>query len=239
MKNIFKNRFFVGSLCVLLAAVITFFVVPAISDSSQKELPVYVVASPVAKGDMISDKSITTVNIPSKYLPTKAVTDKADIIGKYDLSDLAENEYFFADKLSEYQIVENSFFKQLDENNLAVSITLKSIASGVSAKLEPNDIVSLISVSESKTEIPKELEYVKLLSITTETAKNYDAQNKENVEIPSTVTLLATPKQAQLIADLELNSNLHLALVSRGNNDKAAELLNCQNARLSEVIINE
>ena len=66
--------------------------------------------------------------------------------------------------------------------------------------------------------------------ITSTTAAGLDKdeliQNEDGTyELPTTVTLLVTPLQAQLLAEYENNSKLHAVLVSRGNDKQATNFL--------------
>ena len=47
-------------------------------------------------------------------------------------------------------------------------------------------------------------------------------------DLPSTVTLLVSEKQALLLADLEKSGTIHMSLVYRGNRTKAEEFLKAQ-----------
>ncbi len=78
-----------------------------------------------------------------------------------------------------------------------------------------------------ETVIPPELQYVEVISVTA--SSGYDANTGEAVgdekELPSTVTLLVTTEQAKVLAGLEQESELHLALVYRGAPENADEFI--------------
>ena len=168
-------------------------------------------------------------------LPSGAITEKDAVIGKYAKTDFVTGDYIFSEKLATEPTIQNDWYKEVNENNLAISVTIKSFATGLSAKLEPHDIVSFVSAqSTGATDIPQMLQYVKVLAVTTDIAQDYNAQ-AESEALPSTVTVLVTPEQATLLADLELNSTLHLALVSRGDAQKAEELLQLQQDLLNTI----
>ena len=54
-------------------------------------------------------------------------------------------------------------------------------------------------------------------------------------ELPSTVTLLVTTEQAKVLAELEQDSELHLALVYRGTPENAAKFIAAQDALIEEL----
>ncbi|MNE80439.1 hypothetical protein D3C80_1770080 [compost metagenome] len=55
-------------------------------------------------------------------------------------------------------------------------------------------------------------------------------QNQDEQALPSTLTLLVTPEQAKLLADLENQSKLHAALVYRGDANTAKAFTDQQDA---------
>ena len=129
--------------------------------------------------------------------------------------------YILAAKLSDAPAAENAYLYNLDGTKQAISVTIKSFATGLSGKLQSGDIVSVIVADypeDGKTTIPAELQYVEIISVTASTG--YDANTgeatEEEKELPSTVTFLVLPEQAKVLAELEQVAKLHLALVYRG-----------------------
>lgn len=89
---------------------------------------------------------------------------------------------------------------------------------------------------KGETVIPPELQYVEVISVTA--SSGYDANTGEVVdekELPSTVTLLVTTEQAKVLAELEQDSELHLALVYRGTPENAAKFIAAQDALIEEL----
>ena len=88
-----------------------------------------------------------------------------------------------------------------------------------------------------ETVIPAELQYVEVISVTA--SSGYDANTGEAIEdekeLPSTVTLLVTTEQAKVLAELEQESELHLALVYRGTPENAAKFIEAQDALIEEL----
>lgn len=79
--------------------------------------------------------------------------------------------------------------------------------------------------------------YVEVISVTA--SSGYDANTGEAVEdekeLPSTVTLLVTTEQAKVLAGLEQESELHLALVYRGTPENASAFMEAQDALIEEL----
>ena len=194
----------------------------------------------IKEGDEIPAEMVQTVEVGAYNLPSGIMTDKDDVIGKYATADLKVGDYILASKLSNEPAAENAYLYNLDGTKQAISVTIKSFATGLSGKLESGDIVSVL-VADYKgmgeTVIPPELQYVEVISVTA--SSGYDANTGEAVEdekeLPSTVTLLVTTEQAKVLAGLEQESELHLALVYRGAPENADEFIAAQDALIEEL----
>ena len=131
----------------------------------------------------------------------------------------------------------------LDGTNCAMSITIKSFAAGLSGKLERGDIVSLIASDVGdlrETLIPAELQYVEIIATTLSDGTDSDMQEEEDdTGLASTITVLVTPEQARLLAELEQEGSIHAALVYRGNRENAEKFLEEQATVLEELYTEE
>lgn len=239
MKKIIKNRIFLAVLALVLAVIFAFVVSPLIERASLEETIIYIAPSAIEKGTKIDESMVQEYVFPSKYLPVGVLTDKNQIAGKYAASDFSAGSFFFQESLSETPTVQNDWYRNMSDDELAISVTLKTLANGLSAKLEPEDIVSVIDVRPEGASIPNELKYVKVLAVTNDLAKDYDAQSNEEEGLPATVTFSVCEKQAEILAELELNSNLHIALVSRGDEDRAKVLLEQQKADIEIGVVTQ
>ena len=238
--KIFRNRTVVGVLCILLALLICFGVTPLFSRSASEKAEIVRVTADIKEGDEITAEMVQTVEVGAYNLPSGIMTDKDEVIGKYATADLEVGDYILASKLSNEPAAENAYLYNLDGTKQAISVTIKSFATGLSGKLESGDIVSVL-VADYKgmgeTVIPPELQYVEVISVTA--SSGYDANTGEAVEdekeLPSTVTLLVTTEQAKVLAGLEQESELHLALVYRGAPENADEFIAAQDALIEEL----
>ena len=237
--KIFRNRTVVGVLCILLALIICFGVTPLFSRSASEKTEIVRVTKDIKEGDEITAEMVQTVEVGAYNLPQNLMTDKKEIVGKYATADLAAGDYILSSKLSAVPAAENAYLYNLDGKKQAISVTIKSFATGLSGKLESGDIVTVIVADyqgKGETAIPPELQYVEVISVTA--SSGYDANTGEVVdekELPSTVTLLVTTEQAKVLAELEQDSELHLALVYRGTPENAAKFIAAQDALIEEL----
>lgn len=237
--KIFRNRTVIGVLCILLALIICFGVTPLFSRSASEKTEIVRVTKDIKEGDEITAEMVQTVEVGAYNLPQNLMTDKKEVVGKYATADLAAGDYILSNKLSAVPAAENAYLYNLDGKKQAISVTIKSFATGLSGKLESGDIVTVIVADyqgKGETAIPPELQYVEVISVTA--SSGYDANTGEVVdekELPSTVTLLVTTEQAKVLAELEQDSELHLALVYRGTPENAAKFIAAQDALIEEL----
>ena len=237
--KIFRNRTVIGVLCILLALIICFGVTPLFSRSASEKTEIVRVTMDIKEGDEITAEMVQTVEVGAYNLPQNLMTDKKEVIGKYATADLVAGDYILSSKLSAVPAAENAYLYNLDGTKQAISVTIKSFATGLSGKLESGDIVTVIVADyqgKGETAIPPELQYVEVISVTA--SSGYDANTGEVVdekELPSTVTLLVTTEQAKVLAELEQDSELHLALVYRGTPENAAKFIAAQDALIEEL----
>nr|WP_314464544.1 RcpC/CpaB family pilus assembly protein [uncultured Clostridium sp.] len=235
MKNLLKNRIVVGLLCIITALIICFGLTPMFNDALKSKVELVRVSSEIKKGDQITAGMITTVETGGYNLPSDVVYKADEVVGKYANADLYKGDYILQSKLSDTPMLKNEYLSKLNGENRAISITIKSFAAGLSGKLERGDIVSLIAsdVGEMReTLIPTELQYVEIIATTDSSGNDSNIQEQpkdgEDTELASTITVLTTPEQATLLAELEQTGKLHAALVYRGGSENAQKFLDEQ-----------
>ena len=238
--KIFRNRTVIGVLCILLSLVICFGVTPLFTRSASEKANIVRVTADIGEGEQITADMIQTVEVGAYNLPVNIMAEKNDVIGKYATADLKVGDYILSSKLADEPAAENAYLYSLDGTKQAISVTIKSFATGLSGKLESGDIVSVIVADyedSGETVIPAELQYVEVISVTA--SSGYDANTGRELgdekELPSTVTLLVTVEQARVLAGLEQDSELHLALVYRGMAENADKFIEAQDALIEEL----
>lgn len=243
MKNLFKNRTVVGISAITMSLIISFGITPLFNNALQSKTKVIRIVKDVSKGDEITADKVQIVEIGGYNLPKEVLKNKENIVGKYATADLFKGDYVLNTKISDSPTSENKYLYGLDGNKQAISITIKSFAAGLSGKLENGDIVSIIASDygdQRQTLVPKELQYVKVLAVTTskgadkqeEIQKNNDDKEQE---LPSAVTLLVDKSQSKLLAELETKSKIHLTLVYRGSEANAQKFSDEQDKILKET----
>lgn len=231
-----KNRTTVGIVAIVLGGVLCFGIAPIYNKSMQKGVEVVRISSEVNKGEQITDDKVKVVEVSKKGLPESAILDKKDVVGKYAVVDLVRDNTILERQLSKNPIAEDKYLYGLDGTQQAISFTIQNFASGLSGKLLTGDIISIIATTmdennNEKTSTPKELQYVKVLAVTNDVGvdKKEDNNNPEE-ELPTTITVLVNREQAELIANLEETSKMHVSLVYRGTEKEAQKYIEQQNS---------
>ena len=235
--SLFKNRTVVGVICILLSLLICFGVTPLFNKSISQKTEIVRVTKEIKAGDEITKDMIQTVEVGGFGLPDNVLRQSESVVGKYATADLSVGDYILNTKLSDTPAAENTYLYNLDGTKQAMSVTIKSFANGLSGKLESGDIVSVIAPDYKKqgsTVIPAELKYVEVIAVTA--GSGYDANTGEQTEteaedekeLPSTVTLLVSPEQSKVLAELESDGKLHLSLVYRGTPANSAKFIEAQ-----------
>lgn len=246
MKNLLKNRIVLGLICIILSLATCFGLTPMFNNALKSKVSLVRVNAEIRKGDRITEKMLTTVEVGGYNLPGNVVYKLEDAVGKYANADLYKGDYILEGKLSDAPMRKNAYLNGLNGEELAISVSIKSFAAGLSGKLEAGDIVTLIAADVGdmrETIMPPELRYVEVIAATAENGADNDAQAEaergEERELASTITVLATPEQARLLAELERKGALHAALAFRGDGARARRFLEEQRRILEELYAEE
>lgn len=245
--SFFKNRTVLGALCILLSLLICFAVTPLFNAGVSHKTSIVRVTKDIQAGQQITKDMVQTVEVGGYNLPSNVLKSPDSVVGKYAAADLAPGDYVLSTKITGTPTVSNAYLSALNGSRQAISVTLKTLAEGVSGKLQPGDIVSVLAPdyqNQGSTVTPKELQYVEVIGVTTSEGADADqrdagssSSSTEDAEknLPSTVTLLATPEQSAILAGLDADGKLHLALVYRGGKDNAQKFLDEQDKALKEL----
>jgi pilus assembly protein CpaB len=228
-----KNRTIIGIVCIVLALIVTFAVAPMVNKISDSRTDIVRMKKDVDQGHLISDDDIEIVTVGSHGLAIDTITKKADVVGKFAACDLKVGDSLFPSKLSLTSDSADDVFHTLNGEKQAISITISTFAGGLSGKLENGDIISLIVFDNDTNEafIPAGLTYVKVITTTTQSGFDKDevTPNEDGTyELPTTVTLLVNPAQAQMLVEYENTGVIHADLVYRGDSKTAQKFLDAQ-----------
>lgn len=236
-----KTRTMLGAICIVLSLLICFALTPLFNRSVTQKTAIVRVVKDIRNGDQITRDMVQTVEVGGYNLPENIMKQANLVIGKYAAADLSPGDYILSSKLTDVPAAENAYLYNLTGDKQAISVSIKSFAQGLSGKLISGDIVSVIAPDYRKqgsTVIPPELTYVEVIGVTASTGYDTDSEQSsgdagtdktgDEKQLPATVTLLASPEQAKILAELEADGKLHLSLVYRGSGENAAKFIELQ-----------
>ena len=240
--KLFKNRTVLGVLCIAIALVICFVITPLFNASAANLTTIVRIKNDIKVGTEITSKDIETVEVGAYNLPSNVVKKPDDVVGKYAAVELLKDEYVLSTKISDTPATENVYLYGMNGSKRVMSVTLPSFAKGLSGKLMSGDIVSVIAVDyqeKGETVVPDELQYVQVVAATDkrgndEKVTEYRADGEEETDLPETVTLMVSPSQAIVLAELEAEGEIHIALVYRGTQENADKFLEAQEKILKD-----
>lgn len=237
MEKYLKNRTFVGLLCIVISFVMIFFIN---NNKNKDEITTVVIATKnINKGEKITEEMLKKVELMKYNLPSNLPQNLENVVDKYATKEISENDFISENKITLQPIASSKYFSNLNGKQ-AISVSIKSLAKGLSGQIESGDIVSIIVPSEDTDDIYSaenlnELKYVEVISVNDK--DGYDSSNsKDNNDkkVSSTVTLLVNETQAKILAELEENNSIHLSLVYRNDDDKKEEFLQIQDKYFEE-----
>lgn len=242
----YRSKLVIGSACVIAAGLISFVLVPVMSYVTSTEMTTVVkAAAPIPKGTLIVPEMLQTAGVPALNLGNGALREAAPALGQYAAVDIVAGDTLMTDKLTATMPFPDDYLYNIPNGKQAISVTIPSFAGGLSGKLRAGDVVSVYAVlNQNETEdddyhaiLPPELSYARVLAVTdklgldTKDAAQSDAKadtGASEESQPATVTLLANVEQAAALAGLNVNGQVHMSLISRGNEKIATQYLQMQ-----------
>lgn len=235
----FKNRLFISGLCMALSGVLAFVILPGLYADKSATTTIVTVNEPIAAGTQLDEKMLAEATVGAYGLPAAVIKDKKQLIGKYVQTDLYKGDLMLPEKISEYQ-ADATLDALMKAGQRLVTVSLPSMASGLSSHLQKGDIVSVVSYIPETTQqsmdgystqpgrvvLYPELQQLKVYDI--ENAKTESVETvKEEKErsnplsddpVPKTVTLITSEAQALKLIEAEYTGKIHLIFVKRGGN---------------------
>lgn len=234
----FNNRFIYGIISIVLAAIIAFIAIPTVISKTNGKVKIVRITQTIEKGMLITKEDIEIVEVGSYNLPSDIAKKADDVVGKYAAAGLAPGEYILSSKVSPAPVSSDIQLNWIPSGRVAISLSIKSLASGLSDKLQPGDIIRIYHFIDFTVDVP-ELQFVKVLSVSDSKGMDVDntkvANDDEEKRQSAAITVLATPEQAKIITGFENEGVVHIALISRGNEKLAVELLARQDEALKKI----
>jgi pilus assembly protein CpaB len=233
-----NNRFIFGIVSIVLAAVIAFIALPTIARQTNGTTEIVRIVQPVQRGTVITGRDIEIIEVGAHNLPANIARTEDDVVGRFAAADLFIGDYILTSKVSYAPVSADILLSSIPSGKVAISLTVRTLASGLSDKLLSGDIVRIYHFLNESRDIA-ELHFVRVLAVTDSKGVDVDyslsLSEDEEKRQTATITILASPEQARIITALENDGIAHVALISRDNERLAEELLEMQEAILYEI----
>ena len=242
-----NTRLLYGILSIILAMIIAFIAIPVVTKKTASTTEIIRIAKTVYAGECIAADHLETVTVGNYNLPAGIAIKPEDVVGTYAVTNLYPGDYILPQKVSATPLSSDPSLNTIPDGKMAFSVSVRSLATGLSDKLQEGDIVRIYhyddnQVLEPVPDIP-ELHFVKVLAVTDPEGYDTDYEQPDMPEAQkrqtASVTLLVSPKQARLLTLYENDGSIHIALVSRGNPKLSEELLLRQEEILTKILEEE
>lgn len=216
--KIFHNKIIIGIICIVIAAILAFFFLPAITKNKNKTEKIYVFKNAVDEGTKIEEAMLVEKEVGSFGLPKSVVKEKEKIIGKYTTCNILPDDFILSSKLSDFA-TNQKLDEVMSQGKMLITVSLNTVASAVGNHLRAGDIVSILGYSDDTMVYYEELKELEIYSV-----ENGNAQSIENIEedseetdhLASTVTLIVDRVQAEKLVQVEYSGKVHAVFVKRG-----------------------
>ena len=237
-----KNRTLIGIVLIVIAIGICFGISPLFSKLLDSKTNIVRLKNDVEQGTQITSGMLEVVEVGTLNVPENTITDPTLIVGKYTVTAMFKGDTFITEKLTDVVDNSDSLLRQLEPNETAMSVTIRSFANGLSGKLQQGDIIQIVSVDDDDdtATVYDELQYVEVLTTTASNGSDdvyqdgkvnegaTDDGDYEENELYATVTVVLQDRaQALRLAECE-NTSLHAVFICRGNDELKEECLKAQ-----------
>ena len=215
--KLFQNKIAVGVICIVLAAILAFFLLPSINKGKNGTITIIKLTQQVSAGTKIEESMLEEKEVGSFGIPESVVREKDQIVGKYANCTIFPEDYILASKLSDYA-ADQKLDAIMANGQMLVTVSIASVAAGVGNHLQPGDIVSVISYADNTVSAYEELKNLEIYSIENDDAQNLEeaSEDEDANQIASSVTLIANQEQAEKLVEAEYAGKVHIVLVKRG-----------------------
>lgn len=237
MKLKFKKST-IGAMCIAAAIAVGGIQWFAVSQASSAAEPVVRAKVEIPSGTKITASMLETVDMGKLGLPSNITGNAAQVAGTYAKTDIQAHDIITGGKVAGH-----APDTALSDGKMLYSVSVKNLADSVSGKLQGGDIVQAVVPAQNtgnnavgiSSDTLNALQYVEVEDVTASNGQDTKAASASststNSNQPATVTLYVNHTQINALASLGQNE-ISFALVSRGDESKAKELLAKQDALL-------
>ncbi len=223
----------IGCLCIILAILIGFVVVPNVSEfSATNIIDIVVLKEDVSKGTKITKDMLTTKSFKKDTLPDKYFENIDEVADKYANIDMLEDDIVTELKITDEATADTdtSYLQDIARGHVALAVSFTNYQETVGSRVEQGDVVTIFGEDGA---VDPDLIYVKVLAVQDEDTKNIVVEEGKEENTISLVTFDLNIAQAEKVTKLAKTSNVYLGLAAKGGTEVATKLLEDQNSHFS------
>ncbi|GHV10082.1 Flp pilus assembly protein CpaB [Clostridia bacterium] len=241
--KILRNRYLWGGVCIIVAIVIAFVILPLVMEAKESTTMVLRAVKYIEAGNQITAADFESVEVGAYNLPKDVIADSEVVIGKYVKTAIYPGDFFLLGKLSDERFTSLLEHAMADGKKL-ITVTIAANAAGVAGHLQAGDTVAVKYYKPEITEThvveetgettqvvipaevyePQELSRLTLFAVENAVTETIDENAAEDESVASagdkmvakTATLIVTDEQAKILVEAEYSAKIHIIFVSRG-----------------------
>ena len=230
--KLLKNRIFLSVLCLLLAAAVSFVLLPRFYENKSATIMVLRAVTDIPAGTELTEHHLVNAEVGVYGMPEGILNDKTMIIGKVAQTNIAKGDYFFSQKLGGF-LADEKLDLIAHNNQRLVTISVPSAAAGLSSHLRSGDFVTVAiftdKASEEQGASPQVIIYPELHGLEVYSVENARTQDTATIRqqitdgesstgdsVPKAITLVVSEAQAAMLIEAEYTGRLHLIFEKRG-----------------------
>lgn len=228
MLKLFKNKIFIGAMCLLLAGILAFVFLPRLYGAQSGTTEIVRLRQTVESGTVITDDMLTVAEVGAYGLPDNVIRDKSEITGLVAGETVYAGEYLWRDCFltpEAYGQGGNGTGYSLSDGTYLLTIALPSESSGVAGILRAGDTVDVYGYTDSGGTVAVDealtcVKVYKVLNSKLVSLDDLDAELKADSSkdssdydfAPAYVVFTVNEQQAKTLIGLEKDKSLHLTL---------------------------
>jgi len=230
--KLFRNKLFIGAMCLLLAGTLAYGILPRLYSAQSGTTDIVKLKQTVQYGTVITDDMLTVAEVGSYGLPENVVKNKSNITGLVAGGTIYAGEYLWRDRFITKEAYEKAASKTdagLPDGTYLLTIGLPSESSGLAGILRAGDTVDVYGYTDNNgtvtvNEALNGVKVSKVLNSKLVSLDDLDAKLKADPKAdpsdcdfaPAYVVFIVNEQQAKTLIGLEKDKSLHLTLRETG-----------------------
>jgi pilus assembly protein CpaB len=232
MQKILKNKLFISTACLVLAAVLSFVLLPKMYEDRTATANVLVLNQTVTEGTEITEKMLSTAEVGAFGLSGAVATNKEQVIGMVATSTIYEGEYLTKNRLVTVEEYEKSASGAvLADGQFLLALKIPSTSSGLAGQLRGTALVDVYTTVEDENGViktEKALSEISVKHVLNSKLESLDDLGESMTEeedgvkddtdyTPVYIVVTVDETQAKTLIALEKAENFHLTLTRAGD----------------------